>query len=92
VEELDPSDADVAPAGARGEEMLAAIRAGWQGVDEKPKLRPRGDGKCGGLPSPWAHVVRTASEGSKSDTEAWRDEDNELKKAPAALLDLMDEI
>jgi hypothetical protein len=41
---LDPSDADLAPAGARGEEMLAAVRGGWQGVEEKPKLRPRGDG------------------------------------------------
>jgi hypothetical protein len=72
--------------------MLAAIRGGWQGAEEKPKLRPRGGGKCGGLPSPWAHVARTAGEGSRSDTEAWRDEENELKKAPTALLDLMDGI
>jgi hypothetical protein len=40
---------------------------------------------CGGLPSPWAHVARAANEGSRSDAEAWRDEVNELKEAPAAL-------
>jgi hypothetical protein len=40
---------------------------------------------CGGLPSPWAHVARAAGEGSRSDSEAWRDEENELKKAPATL-------
>jgi hypothetical protein len=34
---------------------------------------------------PLAHAARAADEGSRSDAEAWRDEANELKKAPAAL-------
>jgi hypothetical protein len=37
---LDPSNADVARAGAREEEMLAAVRDGWDGVEKKSKLRP----------------------------------------------------
>ena len=41
---LDPSDADLAPVGARGEEMLAAVCSGQHGVEEKPYLRSRSDG------------------------------------------------
>jgi hypothetical protein len=41
---LDPSDVDLAPVGARGEEMLAAVCSGQHGVEEKPYLRSRSDG------------------------------------------------
>ena len=37
-----------------------------------------------------ASVARAAGEGSRPDSEASRDEENELKKAPAALLYLME--
>jgi hypothetical protein len=39
---------------------------------------------CGGLPSPSARVARAAGKGSTSDAEARRDEEHELKEAPAA--------
>jgi hypothetical protein len=63
--------------------MLVAVRGGWQGAEEK--LRPRGDGMRRTALSLGARGESRASEGSMSDAEAWRDEENELKEALAAL-------